>query len=109
VVEGRVIGVTTLGVGRARRSHVGYVGITVHDDYQGQRIGTALMEVVLDLADNWLNLRRLELEVMVDNDAALSLYRKFGFEVEGRKRQDVFRGGQFVDTYVMSRLRKPQG
>jgi len=105
VVEGRVVGTVGLSVGQGRRSHVAEVAVSVHDDYQGRGVGTASMEAVLDLADNWLNLRRLELEVTVDNEVALSLYRRFGFEVEGCKRQAVFRGGQFVDTFVMARLR----
>jgi len=64
------------------------------------------MEAILDLADNWLNLSRLELEVMVDSEAALNLYRHSGFEVEGRKRRAIFRAGQCVDTFVMGRLRE---
>lgn len=64
------------------------------------------MKALVELADKWLILRRLELEVMVDNEAALSLYRMFGFEVEGRKRQAIFRGGKFVNTFVMARLRE---
>jgi putative acetyltransferase len=107
VVEDRVVGVATLGLARGRRSHTGYVGVSAHDDHRRRGIGQALMQAVLDLADNWLNLRRLELEVMVDNEAALNLYRNSGFEVEGRKRQAAFRAGRFVDTFVMGRLREP--
>ncbi len=40
----------------------------------------------MDLADNWLNLQRLELTVYSDNAAAIALYRKFGFEQEGCHR-----------------------
>jgi putative acetyltransferase len=52
-----------------RRSHVGEIGMAVHDDWQGKGIGTALMEAALDLADNWLNLERIELKVYTDNAA----------------------------------------
>ena len=54
------------------------------------------MRTMLDVADNWLNLRRLELTVYVDNEAAIALYKKFGFIIEGRLRQDAFRAGEFV-------------
>jgi L-phenylalanine/L-methionine N-acetyltransferase len=55
---------------RWRMRHVGSIGMAVRDDWQGQGVGTALMEAALDLADNWLNLTRIELRVYVDNAAA---------------------------------------
>src|SRR5690242_19627363 len=62
---------------RARRSHVGEIGMAVHDDWQGKGVGSALLQAALDLADNWLGLRRLELNVHADNERAIALYRKF--------------------------------
>jgi putative acetyltransferase len=79
--------------------------MAVRDDRQGMGVGTALMEAALDLADNWLGLTRLELEVYTDNQAGIALYRKFGFEVEGTLRRFAFRGGEYVDAYSMARLR----
>jgi putative acetyltransferase len=58
----------------------------VRDDWQGKGVGSALMRAALDLADNWLGLRRLELNVHADNERAIALYRKFGFEIEGTHR-----------------------
>jgi GNAT superfamily N-acetyltransferase len=52
--------------------HVGSIGMAVRDDWQGKGIGTALMEAALDLADNWLNLTRIELRIYVDNAAAMA-------------------------------------
>lgn len=69
-------------------------------------VGAALMEAGLDLADNWLNLTRLELEVYTDNARAISLYERFGFECEGTMRNHAFRDGQFVDSHMMARLRQ---
>jgi putative acetyltransferase len=88
-----------------RRWHVGEIGMAVHDDWQGRGIGTSLLRSALELADRWLNLRRLELTVYVDNAPALRLYKKFGFEVEGLLRKHSFRDGVFVDAYAMARLR----
>jgi putative acetyltransferase len=53
-----------------------------------------------------LQLRRLELEVYTDNAAAIRLYEKFGFTIEGTMVDFAFRDGQFVDTYLMARLHK---
>jgi putative acetyltransferase len=79
--------------------------LTVHDDWHGKGVGTALMRAGLDLADNWLNLTRLELEVYTDNDAAVRLYERFGFEREGLLRRHAYRDGRYVDSYSMARLR----
>jgi putative acetyltransferase len=91
---------------RPRRRHVGQIGMAVRDDWQGKGVGTALMQAAIDLADKWLNLARLELEVYHDNAPAIRLYEKFGFSIEGRLVDFAFRDGQYVDTYIMARLRK---
>jgi len=106
-VEGEVVG--QLGLHTApnspRRRHVGQIGMAVRDDWHGKGVGTALMQAVVDLADKWLNLRRLELEVYIDNEPAIRLYKKFGFVIEGTKVEYAFRDGHYVDTYMMARLR----
>lgn len=107
MVGDRVVGMVSVETfpNRPRRRHVGVIGICVHDEWQGKGVGIALMRAILDLADNWLNLIRLELEVYADNEAAISLYERMGFEVEGTLRQHAFRDGQYVDSKVMARLR----
>jgi len=52
----------------ARIRHSGSIGITVSKDYQGKGIGKVLLNKVIDLADNWLMLVRLELGVFTDNE-----------------------------------------
>ena len=91
---------------RPRRRHAGQIGMAVRDDWQGKGVGTRLMQAGIDLADNWLNLRRLELEVFVDNEPAIRLYKKFGFTIEGTLVEFAFRDGRYVDTYTMARLRE---
>jgi putative acetyltransferase len=81
--------------------------MAVRDDRQGKGVGTALMEAALDLADNWLDLARIELQVFTDNQAGIALYEKFGFEKEGRHRCFAFRDGQYVDAYSMARIKWP--
>jgi putative acetyltransferase len=62
---------------------------------------------MLDLADQWLGLRRVELNVFTDNQAAIALYRKYGFEVEATHRGAALRDGVLIDCYFMARLREP--
>jgi putative acetyltransferase len=63
------------------------------------------MQALVDLADGWLNVFRLELTVFVDNKRAIALYRKFGFEVEGTHKAYALRGGEYVDALFMARIR----
>jgi putative acetyltransferase len=107
VIEGRIVGMVGVHTfpNKPRRRHAGAIGICVHAEWQGKGIGKELMRAIVDFADNWLNLTRLELEVYADNQSAIRLYERFGFEVEGRLRQHALRDGKFVDSIVMGRLR----
>jgi putative acetyltransferase len=105
-VDGAVAGECTLHVQSNRRAHVGDIGMAVHEAYRGRGVGTALMAAVTELADNWLNLVRLELQVYTDNVPAIALYRAFGFVIEGELRAFAFRDGAWADAYFMARLRE---
>ena len=87
-----------------RRRHAAGIGMAVARHAQGQGVGTALMVAIVDWADNWAQLLRLELTVYTDNAAAVALYRKFGFEVEGTHRAYAIRDGAYVDALAMARL-----
>ena len=102
----KVVGCAGLHVSASLRlRHSGSIGIMVHRDYQGQGVGQKLMESLLDLADNWLMLVRVELGVYTDNERAIRLYRKMGFEPEGVRRKAAIRGGTYADEMIMARLR----
>lgn len=94
---------------RARTRHSGHVGMGVHDDYAGRGIGQKLMEAALDLADNWWNLRRVELSVYADNERAIRLYKRTGFVTEGTMKDYAFRDGKFVDALAMARFHPSLG
>jgi len=67
-----------------RRMGTGNLNIYIHQDYQGAGLGTALMVMLLNAA-NEHSLHRINLEVVADNETAVHLFRKFGFNVEGRR------------------------
>jgi L-phenylalanine/L-methionine N-acetyltransferase len=104
-LDGSIVGEAGIWHSKGRRRHAGGVGLCVHDDFHRRGIGKALLAALIDVADNWLDLKRLELTVYVDNTPAIALYTKFGFEVEGTRRADAFRDGQYVDSFEMARLR----
>ena len=103
IIDERIVGMVSVDTfpHKPRRRHAGVIGISVHADWQGKGLGKELMRAIIDFADNWLNLTRLELEVYADNEAAIHLYERFGFEVEGTLRQHAFRDGRYVDSKMM--------
>ena len=80
------------------------LGISVAREAQGRGVGSALMAAMCDYADRWAGVLRLELTVYTDNAAAVALYRKFGFVVEGTHRAYAMRDGRYVDAHAMARL-----
>ena len=102
-----IAGMAGLHVGQGPRlRHSAGVGIMVANGYQGQGVGRRLMEALLDMADNWLMLTRVELEVYTDNKRAVHLYEKMGFEIEGVRRKASVRNGVLADEYLMSRIKE---
>ncbi|SIR33822.1 putative acetyltransferase [Aeromonas hydrophila] len=105
-VDGLLVGQLSLHMEpNPRRKHVACIGMGVRDDWAGKGVGSALLGAALEMADNWLNLQRVELTVYTDNQGALALYRKFGFVEEGLARGYAFRQGEYVDALYMARVR----
>ncbi|MDX8346950.1 GNAT family N-acetyltransferase [Cognatiyoonia sp. IB215446] len=101
-----IVGMASLTRFEGRRSHVGAVGMGVHDSYVGHGLGTRLLTSLLEVADDWWALRRIELTVNTDNARAIGLYERMGFEREGVLRDYALRGGEFIDAVSMARLAK---
>jgi putative acetyltransferase len=106
-VDGRVVGTAGLVAFQGRMSHAGEIAhIMVHDEFQGRGIGRHLLEALLDIADNYLGLVRVELGVYIDNVSAIRLYVSLGFAREGVKRKCARRQGHLVDALMMARVRE---
>lgn len=82
------------GSSHPRFSHRYNLAITVRKSHWGQGIGTALMERLIAFAKE-TGAEVVSLEVRSDNDRAIALYRKFGFEAFGTYRKFF----KFEDTY----------
>lgn len=106
VVDDKAVGLAGLHpVGASvRRRHAMMLGITVSRTHQGQGIGQALMAALLDYADNWGQILRVELTVFSDNERAIRLYERHGFVHEGRMAAYALRNGEYVDALAMARL-----
>ena len=81
VVDGKIVGsagVTAVG-SRRKVVHRARFGISVLQEYWGMGIGRVIMDACIDCARR-AGYTQLELEVVADNERALSLYRRAGFE-----------------------------
>lgn len=73
---------------------------------RGMGYGQEALRLIEGFVFDTLGLERLELEVHMDNEAALSCYQKAGFFLEGVKRHAYFMDGKFCNVGMMSILRE---
>ncbi|WP_316251306.1 GNAT family N-acetyltransferase [Shewanella algae] len=105
--QGEVAGQLSLQVQtNPRRKHVADLGMAVSEECRGIGVGSTLLAAAVDLAHNWLAVRRLELTVYTDNHAAIALYKRHGFVIEGEARDYAFRDGEYVDVFFMANTRE---
>ena len=89
--------------GRRSLAHSGNLGMGVHPNYRGQRLGWRLLDTTVTRARE-LGLQRVELEVLVSNSVAIALYTKYGFTVEGIKKKALQLQGHYHDLMFMALL-----
>lgn len=102
--ENSAVGLGTLILNAGRQRHSGEIFLFVHDDHWGKGMGRALLDALLDLADNWYGLVRVGLDVAATNAPAIKLYESVGFAREGVKRADTIFEGQLEDSVMMGRI-----
>ena len=71
---------------------------------QRRGIGFVAMSLLIDYAFNGLDLRKISLEVISENNKAVNLYKKVGFIHEGTKREDYFLDGKRFDVSIYGML-----
>ncbi|MEN9640015.1 MAG: hypothetical protein RLZZ262_1884 [Bacteroidota bacterium] len=78
------------------------LGLLIGDkNYWGKGIGQEACKLTLSYAFQTLNIRKVMLAVYANNPAAIGLYNKLGFKLEGTLRQHVFDDGQYYDKHFM--------
>lgn len=106
ILDDEIVGDISLIVNnRPRQRHIANLGMAVKAGHHGKGIGTAMLNNAIDLAENWINISRIELTVYTDNEKAINLYKKFGFVVEGEAKNYAFRNGEFVNAFYMARVK----
>jgi RimJ/RimL family protein N-acetyltransferase len=81
-------------------------GILIGDhDCQGKGLGEEATRLAVEYGFFRLNLRKIDLGVYAEHEAAVRCYLKVGFQVEGRAREQLFHEGQYKDRLLMGLLR----
>ena len=105
IFSDRLVGISSIyEFSRPREKGIGGMMIYIHQEFHGVGLGTAMTDEILKLAKE-RGLHRIGLEVVEDNDAAVALYKKRGFEVEGVLRDAYFgEDGEYHNMLVMGTL-----
>ncbi len=100
-----IAGIATIhSSAKIKARHDGELGIVVAKKYQGQGIGTELIRQLIDWAKGNGVTTRISLDTRADNVKAVELYMKFGFVVEGCRRNSTLLDGKYYDLYVMGMM-----
>jgi RimJ/RimL family protein N-acetyltransferase len=103
-LDGALAGFVGATAGMFRRSRgTAHLVVGVRSCYWGRGVGAALLEG-LEAWARARGLHRLELTVMVHNTAAMALYRKRGFIIEGVRRESLLVDGRWVSERYMAKL-----
>jgi len=81
--------------------HKAEFGITIHDDYQNQGLGTLMIKHLLEIAQK-KGLKKIYLRVHTENRRAIHVYEKCGFKIEAKLEKEDYFNGQFKDDYRMA-------
>lgn len=89
---------------KIKSRHDAELGVVVAKKYQGNGIGTALISQVIDWVKGNGITTRMSLEVRADNVKAVGIYLRFGFVVEGCKKNSTRLNGRYYDDYIMGMM-----
>ncbi|RKX33665.1 MAG: N-acetyltransferase [Verrucomicrobia bacterium] len=86
---------------RPRRCHAGEFGISVRKHYWRMQIGSLLLDSLFAWARSGGVVTKINLQARADNERAIALYERKGFEREGRIQNAIRVDGKYHDTLCM--------
>ena len=105
-LNGKIAGLVNITADQRKRvRHIGDLFIVIGKRYWNNGLGSLLIEEAIEWAQASGILRRLQLTVQTRNQAAVHLYQKHGFVIEGRQERGAYiEEGKFSDVYLMGKL-----
>lgn len=86
-----------------RTNHVAVVVTGILEEYCSKGIGYLLLQNIIEWAST-NKIKRLELTVITENERAINLYKKCGFEIEGTRKASTLKNGMYYDEFYMSKI-----
>lgn len=87
---------------KARYKHVGTFGIVISEQFCGLGLGRKIMDYLIEWANSNGITKKISLVTREDNDRAIALYKKVGFEEEGILKKENYINGVYYNTVMMS-------
>ncbi|MBO0460132.1 MULTISPECIES: GNAT family N-acetyltransferase [unclassified Enterococcus] len=101
LINEQVIGVVSVAP-KSELTEQGEIGISILKEYWGMGLGTILLEEAIIWATENENFNTLVLDVLADNQRAIHLYHKMGFQEEARSNIELIEQDK-VPTIKMKR------
>ncbi len=104
-LEDELCGIIYLEGGRRHRTHhICNLGMGVKKKYWNNKVATKLMEKAMEFVYSNDHIAKIDLQVRTDNKYAIALYKRFGFEIEGKNKRALFINDYFYDYLNMGKV-----
>lgn len=103
--DDKIVGIGTISsTWKIKGRHIGELGIVVEMAHQAQGIGSEIIRRLIEWCRGNGITTRVQLDTRTDNEVAVKLYKRFGFEVEGCLKNTTLIDGKYYDLYVMGMM-----
>lgn len=102
-VNGKVVASSDIHTLRGYEKHVGVIGIVIKKGFRDLRIGTRMMQTLVNEAKKQ-SLKVLTLSAFASNKRAIHVYEKIGFVQTGLIPKKHFKEGKYIDEVIMTRV-----
>lgn len=105
-MNSKIVGLLNFQNGsRTRIAHTGEFGMSVVKEFRNQGIGFLLLSSLIEWAEKNYIIEKINLSVHGNNERAIALYKKLGFEVEGVKKHELkYSENIYIDLVTMGRF-----
>lgn len=105
VMDSKIIGLLNFrGSNKVRLSHVGEFGVSILKEFWGQGIAQKMIKQM----ENWVIenkiIKKVNLQVLENNEKAIGLYKKCGYSYEGRLTKNIKIDEKYYDSLLMGKF-----